>query len=129
GRKSWMTETSGENPAWLSPATGFPSGGGFGVALRIHQALTSGQQSAYVYWQLADGSGVAGETLTDQTLQAASPKYVALKHYARFIRPRSVRVGAVVGGSTTLVASAYLRPRAGLLTVVLLNESASPQSV
>jgi O-glycosyl hydrolase len=129
GRKSWMTETSGENPAWLAPATGFPSGGGFGVALRIHQALTAGQQSAYVYWQLADGGSVGDQTLTDDTLLASSPKYVALKHYARFVRPKSVRVESTVGGSTTLLASAYLRPRTGMLTIVLLNESASPQMV
>src|SRR6266403_1388547 len=52
GKKSWMTETSGENPAWLSPATGFPSGGAWSLALRIQQALVFGQQSAWAYWQL-----------------------------------------------------------------------------
>ena len=32
GRKSWMTETSGEDPSWLAPATGFPKRNGRGVS-------------------------------------------------------------------------------------------------
>jgi len=65
GKKSWMTETSGENPAWLSPSTGFPSGGAWSLALRIQQALVFGQQSAWAYWQLTDGNSVGAQTLTD----------------------------------------------------------------
>ena len=46
GKKSWMTETSGEDPAWLNPATGFPGDGAWSIALRIQQALIAGQESA-----------------------------------------------------------------------------------
>ncbi|MCB0706293.1 MAG: hypothetical protein KDC34_13335, partial [Saprospiraceae bacterium] len=38
GKKSWMTETSGENPAWIWPQSGYPSDGGWSLGLRIHQA-------------------------------------------------------------------------------------------
>jgi O-glycosyl hydrolase len=128
GRKSWMTETSGENTAWLSPdpASAYPSEGAWGVALRIHQALTAGQQSAWLYWQLSDGNGVSAYTLTDSSLGTNSPKYVAAKHFFKYIRPSSVRVAATVSGSTNLLASAYLHEANQTLTVVLLNTSPDP---
>ncbi len=123
GKKSWMTETSGEQTAWLSPATGFPGKGAFGVALEIEQALTTGDESAWVYWQLTDGKPVAGETLTDATALDTSPKYVAAKHFFRFIRPGSVRVATAVSGSSTLSASTYLDDATSTLVVELINAS------
>jgi O-glycosyl hydrolase len=124
-KKSWMTETSGENANWLSPASGFPGTGAWSLALRIHQALTSGQQSAWVYWQLTDGSSVGAYTLTDSSRLANSAKYTATKHFFRYIRPNAVRVDAAVSGSTNLLASAYMHDVDRTLTVVLLNASAS----
>ena len=58
GKKSWMTETSGENPAWLYPVTGFPNQGAWSIALKIHQAMTAGRQSGWAYWQCTDGNAV-----------------------------------------------------------------------
>ena len=129
GKKSWMTETSGEQTAWLSPSTGFPGKGAFGVALEIEQALTTGDESAWVYWQLTDGKPVAGQTLTDATALSTSPKYVAAKHFFRFIRPGSVRVATKVDGSTTLSASAYLDDATSTLVVELVNASNTDQQV
>ncbi len=126
GKKSWMTETSGEDPAWISPSTGYPNAGGWSVALRIHQALTTGQQSAWIYWQLTDGNPVGASTLTSSTSLTNSAKYVAAKHFFRFIRPGSIRVDAPVAGSTNLLASAYLHDTNRTLTVVLLNTSPAP---
>src|SRR5690606_38799663 len=57
GKKSWMTETSGEAAAWLVGDDAFPSEGAWGLALRIHQALTTGQQSAWIYWTFVDEEG------------------------------------------------------------------------
>jgi MYXO-CTERM domain-containing protein len=125
GKKSWMTETSGESTEWLAPASGFPGSGGFSIALKIHQALTTGRQSAWVYWQLSDGKDVANETLTDQTQRESSPKYVAAKHFFRFIRPGAVRAKAEVGGAEGLLASAYVHDGDGTLTVVLVNATPS----
>ena len=124
-QKSWMTETSGEDPAWLSPATGFPSGGAWSIGLRIHQALTTGQQSGWAYWQMTDGNAVGSQTLTDSKQLADSPKYVAVKHFFRCIRPNAIRVNATVSGSTNLSASAYLHETNQSLTIVLINSSAS----
>ncbi len=123
GHKSWMTETSGEDPEWLSPTSGFPGRGAFSIAVKIHQALTVGRESAWVYWQLSDGSDVAAQTLTDATLLAGSPKYVAAKHFFYAIRPGAVRVNAEVSGdgASSLLASAYVHDADGTLTVVLVN--------
>ncbi len=123
GKKSWMTETSGEDPAWLSPASGFPSAGAFGVALKLHQALTAGQQSGWAYWQLTNGSAVGTQTLTDATALATSPKYVAAKHFFAAVRPGAVRVNATVSTPATaaLLASGYVHDANHSLTLVLVN--------
>jgi O-glycosyl hydrolase len=128
GKKSWMTETSGENPAWLSPAIGFPSGGAWSLALRIQQALVFGQQSAWAYWQLTDGNAVGAQTLTDSGRLTNSAKYAAAKHFFRYIRPNSVRVEATVTGSTNLVASAFLHETNRTLTAVLINTTSNAVS-
>jgi O-glycosyl hydrolase len=124
-KKSWMTETSGENPAWLSPTTGFPSSGAWSLALRIQQALVSGQQSAWTYWQLTDGNSVGAQTLTDRTNLASSAKYVAAKHFFRYIRPNAARVEANVASSSNLVACAFLHETNRTLTAVLLNTTSN----
>jgi O-glycosyl hydrolase len=121
GKKSWMTETSGEDTTWLSPASGFPGSGAWSLALRIQQALTAGQESAWAYWQMTDGSPVGDETLTDATNLQSSPKYVAAKHFFRYIRPNAICVNAAVAGSATLTACAFLHVTNGTMTVVLIN--------
>jgi hypothetical protein len=126
GKKSWMTETSGEDPAWLSPSSGFPSGGAWSVALRIQQALTAGRESAWAYWQMTDGTPVSDYTLTDSSTLQNSPKYVAAKHFFRYIRPNSICVNATVNGSTTLTASAFLHQTNGTMTIVLINSTNNP---
>ena len=134
GGPSWMTETSGEKAEWLASSSsgGFPDQGGFSVAVKIQQALTTGQESAWLYWQLTDGNPSDDQhvqTLTDSTQLAQAPKYVAAKHFFRYIRPGAVRVNTSVTGSSTLLASAYVLDAAGALTVVLINEDAAATSV
>ncbi|MGC9943401.1 MAG: hypothetical protein ABSE48_16360 [Verrucomicrobiota bacterium] len=126
GKKSWMTETSGEDPGWLDPTNAFPSDGAWSIALRIQQALTAGRESAWAYWQMTDGSPVGTETLTDQATGTNSAKYVAVKHFFRFIRPNSICVNATVSGSTSLSASAFWHVTNGTMTVVIINASNSP---
>ena len=125
GKKSWMTETSGEGTAWLAPANGFPNAGAFSIALKLHQALTAGRESGWAYWQFTDGSTVGTETLTDATALANSPKYVAAKHFFAFVRPGAVRVNAAVSttASAALLASAFVQDADYSLTLVLVNPS------
>ena len=129
GKKSWLTETSGESPAWLYPASGFPSGGAWSLALRIQQALTAGRESAWAYWQMSDGSPVNTETLTDSSSLQNSPKYVAAKHFFKYIRPNAICVKATVSGDSALTAAAFLHATNGTMTVVLLNATNTPVQV
>lgn len=131
GKKSWMTETSGEQANWLVPASGFPNQGGWSLALRIHQALTAGQQSAWVYWTFTDSDdngNVSQFGLTNQAMGNSAPKYVAAKHFFRYIRPGAYRVSSSVSNSDNLAASAYTHEDDGTLTIVLINTSSSAQS-
>ncbi len=121
-----MTETSGENPAWLYPTNGFPGGGAWSIALRMQQALTAGRESGWAYWQMTDGSPVGAETLTDSSLLQNSPKYIAAKHFFRYIRPNSICVNATVGGDPALTASAFLHTTNGTMTIVLINATNTP---
>ncbi|OAI42862.1 hypothetical protein AYO41_03350 [Verrucomicrobia bacterium SCGC AG-212-E04] len=127
-KKSWMTETSGEDPVWLSPATGFPNNGGFSIALKIHQALTSGRESAWVHWQFAGSGGVDTQTLTDSVQLASSAKYNAVKHFFRYLRPDAYRVTSSVSGSSTLNASAFVHDAEKTLVIVLVNSAATTQT-
>ncbi len=126
GKKSWMTETSGEDTTWLSPSTGFPGNGAWSIALRIQQALTAGKESAWAYWQMTDGSPVGSETLTDSSTLTNSPKYVAVKHFFRYIRPNSICVNTAVTGASALTACAFWHPTNGTMTMVLINATNTP---
>jgi O-glycosyl hydrolase len=128
GKKSWMTETSGETTGWLDSSTsgGFPDSGAFSIALKLHQALTAGQESAWVYYEFNDGTTPAdASSLTDATALANGPKYVAAKHYFRYIRPNSYRVGTTVNGSSTVLASSYINDASQSLTTVLINSAST----
>ncbi len=126
-KRSWMTETSGEADAWLAPADGFPGNGGFSIALKIQQALTTGQQSAWIYWQFAEQSHTTTATLTGTRAMADSPKYVAAKHFYKFIRPDAVRIDTHVTGDPAVTASAFVHDTQHTLTIVLVNSSPNPQ--
>lgn len=126
GKRSWMTETSGENPTWLQPQTGFPGSGAWSLALRIHQALTAGRQNAWLYWQMADGDETSSTTtLTGSVELETAPKFNAAKHFFRYIRPGAQRIEVEVD-STEIDASAYVHDDDQTITYVLLNTSTSP---
>jgi O-glycosyl hydrolase len=129
GRESWMTETSGEEPAWRAPDHGFPDAGAFGLVVGLHNALTIGYESAWLYWQLADGAPVGRSTLTDAVQQGRAAKYLAVKHYFRFIRPGARRVEVVAEPASAIRASAYLHEADGKVVIVALNLSDAPLDV
>lgn len=132
GKKSWMTETSGEKAPWLWPADPYPGNGAWGLALRIHQALTAGRQSAWIYWTFSEegDDGQASDfALTTEVLRDQSPKYVAAKHFFKYIRPGALRIDIPHESTHPVKASAYLHEDHQTLTIVLLNGSASDQQV
>lgn len=132
GKKSWMTETSGEHPDWIFPKSGFPGQGGFSIAVKIHQALTTGVESAWIYWTFSDVDAnglVSDQGLTSPTLRQNSPKYVAAKHFFKYIRPGAKLLTSSLTGATGLYASSYLNEKNRTLVTVLVNSSSSNQNI
>lgn len=129
GKKSWMTETSGEPSRWIASEPGGLDASALGIALKIHQALTVGQESAWLYWQVLDDNPVSQNTLTDLTLGARGPKFVAAKHYFRHIRPGARRIGVRVEKSGEIHAAAFAHGAERTLTVVLVHTGKKPVSV
>jgi len=122
GKQSWMTETSGEQNAWVSfDSSGHPNGA-LSVALNMHQALAYGNVNAYVYWQMNDGKAQTQNTL-EGFFDTTSLKYNAAKHYMKFIRPGAVRLDASPDTVTGISVDAFVEPD-NSLTVELINASA-----
>ncbi len=128
-KKSWMTETSGEESVWLSPSSGYPGNGGWSIAYKMQQALTAGRESACIYWQFAEKPETTTQDLTGSTDPTNQPKYVAAKHFIKYIRPGAVAVKTTSeGGSPDLTASSYVHRGNKTLTIVLVNKSSDAQA-
>ena len=128
-KKSWMTETSGEDPAWLSPASGYPGNGAWSIAFKMQQALTTGQECALLYWQFSDGTaGGTGGSITGPVDTMKQPKYYAVKHFIKYIRPGAVAVKTTVTGNNDVTASSYVHKDNHTLTIVLVNKNAGAQT-
>ncbi len=131
-KKSWMTETSGEADPWLSPAGSFPNNGGWSIALKIHQALTSGNQSAWLYWTFTGetNANIASDfALTTQLEGINGPKYNGAKHFFRYIRPNSVRTDVTTNNNNEVVMSAFKNILDSTYTFVLVNQSDLPRVI
>lgn len=127
GKKSWMTETSGEPSRWLQADAAPIADSALGLALKIHQALTTGDQSAWLYWQIVEAP--SAESLSDATLRGSAPKLSAAKHYFRFIRPGARRVGVKTPSGSALSVSAFHHERDGRLTLVAINPTTDSHEV
>ncbi|MBC7508777.1 MAG: T9SS type A sorting domain-containing protein [Ferruginibacter sp.] len=128
-KKSWMTETSGEKKEWIFPVTGFPNDGAFSIALKIQQALTTGFQSGWVYWQFGDGGDVNESSLTGGNVTDKSPKYVAFKHFSKYIRPNSIRLNSTLINGDNISTSAYIHDVNKTLTIVIVNSNSVEKTV
>ncbi len=122
-RPTWQTERSGEVDAWLSGSR-TNQNGALALGVRMHDALVTGDASAYLYWQTQftddrDFGLDATFTLTNDE-ETDRPKYAAFKHFSKHIRPGAERIEVQTDGPQ-LLASAYLHEDDGTLTYVLLN--------
>ncbi|MGA2229639.1 MAG: glycoside hydrolase family 30 beta sandwich domain-containing protein [Tepidisphaeraceae bacterium] len=131
GKESWMTESSGENPAWLHTGADGKEDGALSVARHIHEGLVDGNFSAILYWQCCDGRGpISRENLMgpDEASARDSGKYACAKQFFRYIRPGSQRVD-VSPQTATLGASAFVNDKDNALTIVLVNTSGQGRAV
>ncbi len=97
----------------------------------VHDDLTIGGVTSWQYWiavskyNFRDGliyTREYGEQIEE------TKRLWALGNYSRFVRPGALRV-EVATDNDLVRASAYLDPASGALTLVVINNSASPQPV
>lgn len=96
GKPIWFSETGGEAAEWRNGEKGTAGSGAITVAVKMFNALVHADAAAYVYWQFSDAEPGPGALLDSSQLDAphASNKYVAFKHFSRFVRPGARRLDA-----------------------------------
>ncbi|GAA2520165.1 glycoside hydrolase family 30 protein [Streptomyces longisporus] len=126
-KRSWMSEWSPDGTTWNENWDDGSGYDGFTVASAIHDALTKGNTSGYVYWYGASVGATRGLIQMDGDNYHVSKRLWALANYSRFIRPGATRIGATTSDSA-LELSAF-RNTDGTVTVVALNTSTSATPV
>ncbi|MFG1696236.1 glycoside hydrolase [Nonomuraea sp. NPDC049309] len=125
-RKTWMSEWNPGGSTWNEAWDDGSGYDGMTIAQAVHDALTLGDVSAYVYWL----GGSRGETrallqLDDEAGEYhVSKRLWALAGYSRFIRPGAVRLEAEAA-DPALKVSAF-RNRDGSRVIVALNTGTAP---
>ena len=126
-KRSWMSEWSPDGTTWNENWDDGSGYDGFTVASAIHDALTKGNTSGYVYWYGASTGATRGLIQMDGDSYHVSKRLWAMANYSRFIRPGAIRIGATTSDSD-LNLSAF-RNTDGTVTVVALNASTSATPV
>lgn len=101
--------------------------GGFETGWLLHDSLSDGQASAWLYWNLV-WAAPGGLVALDGESYTIRDQYYALRHYAKFTEPGDVRVG-VTANLPAIRATAWLAPDSSRLTFVLLNVGKEQKSV
>ncbi len=105
GKPTWMTEYL-ENDQTIVSA--------IGTAKQIHDCLTTGNMSAYIWWKcLGDANG-----LVDASGVIQKRGYV-MSQFSRFVRPNDYRIGATNVGSGYV--SAYKNTNSSQFAIVAIN--------
>ncbi|MFJ8590195.1 glycoside hydrolase family 30 beta sandwich domain-containing protein [Streptomyces sp. NPDC093598] len=126
-KRTWMSEWSPNGTTWNEAWDDGSCYDGFTVASAVHDALTKGNTSGYVYWYGASVGATRGLIRMDGENYHVSKRLWAPANYSRFIRPGATRVGATTSG-TDLKLSAF-RNTDGTVTVVALNAATSATPV
>ncbi|TMR24432.1 hypothetical protein ETD86_04700 [Nonomuraea turkmeniaca] len=122
-RKSWMSEWNPNGSTWNEAWDDGSGYDGFTIAQAIHDALTLGDVSAYIYWLGASRGTTRAFMQVDDTAKTykVSKRLWAMAAYSRFIRPGAVRVDAAAA-NPALKVSAFRNPD-GSKVIVALNTS------
>ncbi|MFF5841203.1 glycoside hydrolase [Streptomyces massasporeus] len=127
GKRTWMSEWSPDGTTWNEAWDDGSGYDGFTVASAVHDALTKGNTSGYVYWYGASTGATRGLIQMDGANYHVSKRLWALANYSRFIRPGATRIGA--GTSDADLRLSAFRDPDGSVTVVALNAAATATPV
>ena len=106
-----MTETSGHPRGWA---------GAIRMVSDMNDYFVGGNVSAWEYWMLDDVGGMSGGK--------PGPKFLAARHFYKFVRPGAVRVDSA-SSDADLLTSAFRHDGDGTLSIVLINRAATPVGV
>lgn len=126
-KRTWMSEWSPNGTTWNENWDDGSGYDGFTVASAVHDALTVGNTSGYVYWYGASLGATRGLIQMDGDNYHVSKRLWAIANYSRYVRPGSTRIAATTP-DTNLKLSAF-RNTDGTVTVVALNAGSSAQKV
>jgi len=128
-QKVWETETSDLAGSWSTDWYNTGSkGDGFTWANNIHAGLTTGNVSAYLWWEGTQDKATNKNNnekliLVDNGTYVVSKRLWAFAQYSRSVRPGAVRVG-LAGGESSLKSTAFVNSD-GKLAVVVINQGTS----
>ncbi|MBN6053473.1 hypothetical protein JYK22_16145 [Nonomuraea sp. RK-328] len=125
-RRTWMSEWNPNGNTWNER---WDDGGGYdgmAIASAVHDALTLGDVSGYVYWLGASRGATRALLQIDETARTyhVSKRLWALAAYSRFIRPGAVRLDASAT-DPSLKVSAF-RNKDGSRVLEILNTGTAP---
>ena len=127
GRKNWMSEFSRGEFDWLD------------TAHVIHNTLTEGNASAYIYWALVWAAETTPATahservfsIDDDGGYARGNTYYTLKHFAKHISRGHQRfeVTKAAGSNANIRVSGYLHPSGKQVTLIVLNTGGTDDTI
>lgn len=120
GKFSWMTEMSGGFNTW---ATAMKMTGS------LLDALVQGNVSAWVYWGISTGDPSQHNYALMMNADPKSTRYVAAKHFFKYVRPGAVRVATTNEDPTGVYSAAFVHDTDKTLTVVMANQGTTGQTV
>ncbi|MFK4106960.1 glycoside hydrolase family 30 beta sandwich domain-containing protein [Streptomyces sp. NPDC019531] len=116
GKELWMTEVYYPNSS--DSADLWPQA--LDVGEHIHRAMVDAEFQAYIWWYIRRSYGPMRED------GKISKRGAAMAHFARFVRPGYVRIGATANPATNVYVSAYRG--GGSTVVVVVNKAAAAVS-
>lgn len=116
GKELWMTEhyTSSDRSANLWPDALL-------VGKEIHDCMTIGQYSAYIWWYGKRYYGFIGDGEEGTTNGVVTKRGYVMSNFSKFIRPGYTRIAADENPQTGISVSAYSGE--GRIVVVAINQS------
>jgi glucuronoarabinoxylan endo-1,4-beta-xylanase len=120
-------------PIWETEMSSFESfdssiGHALTVARWVHDAIVTGNVSAWHYWWLigqnSDNEGVIGYNGNTQLTK----RLYALGNFSKFVRPGAMVVGTT-GAPAGVSMTAYRHPTSGAIVIVAINQNGSDTPV